>query len=241
MGRCAVVTGGTRGIGAAIARSLKSDGAFVAVTYRGNDAAADAFRQETGIPVYKWDVADFDACEAGMRQIEKAMDTQVDILINNAGITRDITLHKMSAAQWNEVITTNLTSCFNMCRTVIGGMRERGFGRIVNISSIIGQKGQIGQTNYAAAKAGIIGFTKALALESASKGITVNAIAPGYIATDMVTALSPEILSKIVAQIPIGRLGDAREIARIVQFLVSDDASLITGATLSGNGGLYMA
>jgi acetoacetyl-CoA reductase len=241
MGRCAVVTGGTRGIGAAIARSLKDGGYKVAVTYRGNDAAAAAYQDQTHIPVYKWDVADFGACEAGMRKVEMDLGSSVEILVNNAGITRDATLHKMNEAQWNEVITVNLTSCFNMCRAVIGGMRERGFGRIVSISSIIGQKGQIGQTNYAAAKAGMIGFTKALALESASKGITVNAIAPGYIATDMVAAVPAEILAKIVAQIPIGRLGEAQEIARIVEFLVSDEASLITGATIACNGGLYMA
>ena len=240
MGRNAVVTGGTRGIGAAIARTLKQAGYNVAVTYHGNDAAAAAFFAETGIPIHKWDVADFDACATGIAEVEADLGGGVEVLVNNAGITRDATLHKMDANQWNAVITTNLTSCFNMCRAVVGGMRERGFGRIVNISSIIGQKGQIGQTNYAAAKAGMIGFTKSLALESAAKGITVNAIAPGYVATDMVAAVPPDILAKIVAQIPIGRLALPAEVARIVQFLVSDEASLITGATISGNGGLYM-
>ena len=203
MGRIAVVTGGTRGIGAAISRTLKAEGYVVAVTYHGNDVAAAAFQQATGIPTYKWDVADFDACAAGMLQIEAALKGPVEILINNAGITRDTTMHKMSWAQWNDVITTNLSSCFNMSKTVINGMRERGFGQIVNISSIIGQKGQIGQTNYAAAKAGMIGFTKALALESAGKGVTVNAIAPGYIATDMVAAVPPEFCPRSSPAFPL--------------------------------------
>jgi acetoacetyl-CoA reductase len=240
MGRIAVVTGGTRGIGAAIARVLKKNGYRVAVTYHGNDAAAEAFRRETGIAPYKWDVADYDACASGVQQVVNDAGGPVEILVNNAGITRDVMLHKMTPAQWHEVIATDLTSCFNMCRAVVGSMRERGFGRIVNISSINGQKGQVGQTNYASAKAGILGFTKALALESAAKGITVNAIAPGYIATEMVAAVSPEVLARIVAQIPVGRLGHAEEIADVVQFLVSDVAAFVTGATITANGGHYM-
>jgi acetoacetyl-CoA reductase len=241
MGRLAVVTGGVRGIGAAIARRLQQQDHRVAVTYRGNDAAAAAFRAETGIPTFKWDVADFAACEAGVKQITDHFGATVEILVNNAGITRDSTMHKMTAQQWTEVITTNLSSCFNMTRMVINDMRDKGFGRIVNISSINAQKGQFGQTNYSAAKAGMIGFTKALALENAGKGITVNAVAPGYIATDMVAAVAPEILAKIVAQIPVGRLGQAEEVALIVDFLVSDAASFITGSTVSANGGQYMA
>jgi len=241
MGRIAIVTGGTRGIGAAISRHLKDGGYVVAATYRGNESSANAFRVETGIGVYKWDVGDYAACEAGVRGIEKDLGGPAEILVNNAGITRDAMLHKMAPSQWNEVIATDLSSCFNMCRVVIGSMRERGFGRIVNISSINGQKGQVGQTNYAAAKAGILGFTKALALETASKGITVNAVAPGYIATDMVAAVPKEVLVKIEAQIPIGRLGQADEIARVVKFLVSDEARFITGSTVTVNGGQYMA
>jgi acetoacetyl-CoA reductase len=240
MARIAVVTGGTRGIGAATARTLKAEGHAVAAVYHGNDAAAEAFSRETGIPVYKWDVADFAACQAGVAQVAAALGP-VDILVNNAGITRDAMLHHMSYEQWRAVIDTDLTSCFNMSRAVIEGMRERHFGRIVNITSINGQKGQVGQTNYAAAKAGIIGFTKALALESASKGVTVNAVAPGYIATDMVAAVAPEILAKITAQIPVGRLGHPEEIARAVAFLAREDAAFITGATLTVNGGQYMA
>ena len=240
MGRIAVVTGGTRGIGAAIARALKKVGHRVAVTYQGNDAAAEAFRHETGIVPYKWDVADYDACDSGVRQIVNDVGGPVEILVNNAGITRDVMLHKMTPAQWHEVIETDLTSCFNMCRVVVGSMREKGFGRIVNISSINGQKGQVGQTNYASAKAGMLGFTRALALESAAKGITVNAVAPGYIASEMVAAVSPEVLARIVAQIPVGRLGRAEEIADVVQFLVSDAAAFITGATITANGGHYM-
>ncbi|SKA30118.1 3-oxoacyl-[acyl-carrier-protein] reductase [Enhydrobacter aerosaccus] len=239
MVRTALVTGGTRGIGRAVAIALKSDGHRVAVAYHGNEEAARAFAHDTSIPTYKFDVSDFAACETALKQIEQAVGP-VDILVNNAGITRDVQLHKMTPAQWHDVIGTDLTSCFNLCRLVIGGMRERGFGRIVNISSINGQKGQFGQTNYAAAKAGVLGFTKALALESAVKGITVNAIAPGYVATDMVAAVPQEILAKIVAQIPVGRLGHAEEIAGIVQFLVSDKAAFITGSTITANGGQYL-
>ena len=241
MGRIALVTGGTRGIGGAISRRLRDGGYAVAATYHGNVAAAEAFERETGIRTYRWDVADFDACEAGVTSVASDFGGAVEILVNNAGITRDAVMHKMSATQWTEVIATNLSSCFNMCRAVIVAMRERGFGRIVNISSINGLKGQFGQTNYSAAKAGMVGFTKALALESASKGITVNAIAPGYVATDMVAAVSQDVLERIRTQIPVGRLGQPAEIARIVEFLVSDDAAFITGATISANGGQYMA
>jgi acetoacetyl-CoA reductase len=239
MGRTAVVTGGTRGIGAAISVALRDAGYRVAANYGGNDAAAKAFSEETGIPVYKFDVGDFNDCVAGVARIEKDLGP-VEVLVNNAGITRDGTLHKMTFEQWDAVIQTNLGSCFNMCRAVIEGMRERGFGRIVNIGSIKGQAGQYGQVNYAAAKSGIHGFTKALALEGASRGITVNAIAPGYIDTDMVRAVPPHVLEKIVARIPVGRLGHAEEIARGVLFLVADEAGFITGSTLSINGGQHM-
>ncbi|MBI3451668.1 MAG: acetoacetyl-CoA reductase [Rhodospirillales bacterium] len=238
-GRVAVVTGGTRGIGAAIAIALKNAGYRPAVTYHGNDEAARKFTAETGIKAYKFDVADFKQCEAGVKKIAADLGP-VDVLVNNAGITRDATLHKMNFEQWNEVIQTNLTSCFNMCRCVIDSMRERNFGRIVNIGSINGQAGQYGQVNYAAAKSGIHGFTKALAQEGAAKGITVNAIAPGYIDTDMVRAVPPNVLEKIVARVPVGRLGKAEEIARGVAFLVADDAGFITGSTLSINGGQHM-
>ncbi|HUJ00989.1 MAG TPA: acetoacetyl-CoA reductase [Usitatibacter sp.] len=241
MGRIAVVTGGTRGIGAAIARRLKASGYSVSVTFRGNTAAADAFARETGIRTYAWDVSDFAACESGLASVVRDAGGPIEVLVNNAGITRDSTLHKMTPVQWNEVIATDLTSCFNMSRLVIGTMRERGFGRIVNISSINGQKGQFGQVNYSAAKAGILGFTRALALESATKGITVNAVAPGYIATDMVAAVPKEMLQRIEAQIPVGRLGMPAEVARVVEFLVSDEASFVTGATFAANGGQYMA
>jgi len=239
MQHVALVTGGTRGIGRAVAIALKSAGHKVAANYVGNDSAALAFTEETGIPAFKFDVADFHACEAGVKRVEEALGS-IAILVNNAGITRDAVLHKMTPAQWQEVIATDLTSCFNLCRLVIGEMRERGFGRIVNISSINGQKGQVGQVNYSAAKAGIIGFTKALALESASRGITVNAVAPGYIETEMVAAVPSEVLAKIVSQVPVGRLGRAEEIGRIVLFLVSDEAAFITGATLTANGGQYL-
>jgi acetoacetyl-CoA reductase len=240
MARVAVVTGGTRGIGAAISRALLAAGYKVAANYAGNDEAAQKFKTETGIAVFKWNVASFEACAAGIKQVEAELGP-VDVLVNNAGITRDTTLHRMKPEQWTAVIDTNLNSLFNMCRNVIEGMRERKFGRIVNISSINGQKGQIGQTNYSAAKAGEIGFTKALAQESARLGITVNAICPGYINTEMVQAVPKDVLEKnILPQIPIGRLGEPEEIARCVVFLVSDDAGLITGSTLTANGGQYL-
>ena len=239
MGRVAIVTGGTRGIGEAISVGLKEAGYTVAATYAGNDEAATRFKGKTGIAVYKFDVSDFDACVKAVKQIESDL-CPVDIIINNAGITRDSTMHKMDINQWNEVIRTNLTSCFNMSRAVIDGMRERGFGRIVNIGSINGQAGQYGQVNYAAAKSGIHGFTKALAQEGAAKGITVNAIAPGYIDSDMVRAVPEHVLEKIIARIPVGRLGKASEIARGVLFLVSDEGGFITGSTLSINGGQHM-
>jgi acetoacetyl-CoA reductase len=240
MQRIALVTGGTRGIGRAISVALKAAGHLVAANYASNDEAAQSFAQEHKIAVFKFDVADFKSCEAGVARIAQALGP-VDLLVNNAGITRDVMLHKMAPEQWQAVIATDLTSCFNMCRLVIPGMRERGFGRIVNIASINGQKGQVGQTNYAAAKAGLLGFTKALALESAPKGITVNAVAPGYIETEMVAAVPAEVLSRIVSQIPVGRLGRAEEVARVVQFLVSDGAGFITGSTVTANGGQYMA
>jgi acetoacetyl-CoA reductase len=239
MARVAVVTGGTRGIGEAISVALKEAGYKVAANYAGNDEKAQAFTARTGIPAFKFDVGDFAACAAGVKAIEAALGP-VDVVVNNAGITRDTTIHRMSFEQWNDVIQTNLGSCFNMCRAVIDGMRERNFGRIVNIGSINGQAGQYGQVNYAAAKSGIHGFTKALAQEGAAKGITVNAIAPGYIDTDMVRAVPPNVLEKIVAKVPVGRLGRADEIARGVLFLVADDAGFITGSTLSINGGQHM-
>jgi acetoacetyl-CoA reductase len=238
-GRVAIVTGGTRGIGAAISTSLRDAGYRVAAGYGGDTAKAKAFTEETGIPAWKWDVGDFHACQAAVREIEQAIGP-VDVLVNNAGITRDATMHKMAHDQWIEVIRTNLSSCFNMCNAVLDGMRARGFGRIVNIGSVNGQAGQYGQVNYAAAKSGIHGFTKALAQEGAARGITVNAIAPGYIDTDMVRAVPPVVLEKIIARIPVGRLGHAEEIARGVAFLVADDAGFITGSTLSINGGQHM-
>jgi len=239
MSHTAIVTGGTRGIGAAISVALSEDGHKVAATYAGNDEAAEAFKTETGISVYRFDVADFDQCAQSVAKIETDLGP-IDILVNNAGITRDGTLHRMDFEQWNAVLQTNLSSCYNMCRNVIDGMRERGFGRIVNIGSVNGQAGQYGQVNYAAAKSGIHGFTKALALEGAAKGVTVNAIAPGYVDTDMVRAVPEKVLEKIIATIPVGRLGYARDIARAVQFLVADDATFITGSTLSINGGQHM-
>jgi len=239
MDRLALVTGGTRGIGHAISVDLKNAGYKVAAGYHGNEAAAKKFAGETAIPVFRFDVSDYASCEAALKSIEQRLG-RVDILVNNAGITRDVMLHKMTPAQWSDVIATDLNSCFNTCRLVIEGMRERGFGRIVNISSINGQKGQFGQTNYAAAKAGVIGFTKALALESAAKGITVNAVAPGYIATEMVAAVPKATLDRIVAQIPVGRLGHGEEIAHIVRFLVSEEAAFITGSTVTANGGQYL-
>ena len=239
MGRVAVVTGGTRGIGEAISTALKNAGYKVAAVYGGDDAKAQAFTKATGIAAYKIDVADFKQCQAGLAKIAADLGP-VDILVNNAGITRDGTMHRMTPEQWEAVIHTNLSSCFNMCRSVIDGMRERSFGRIVNIGSINGQAGQYGQVNYAAAKSGIHGFTKALAQEGAAKNITVNAIAPGYIDTDMVRAVPPQVLEKIVAKIPVGRLGQASEIARGVLFLVADEGGFVTGSTLSINGGQHM-
>ena len=240
MARVAVVTGGTRGIGRAISEALKDTGYEVAATYAGNDEAAQRFKSEAGIPVFKFDVADFNACAEGIKAIEAELGGPVEVLVNNAGITRDATMHRMRADQWNDVIRTNLDSCFNMSRAVIEGMRSRGFGRIVNISSINGQAGQIGQTNYAAAKAGMLGFTKALAQEGASRGVTVNALAPGYTETDMVRAVPANVLEQIVARIPVGRLGKPEEIARAVLFLVANEAGFITGSTLTVNGGQYM-
>ena len=239
MSRVAIVTGGTRGIGEAISQKLKDRGYTVAATYAGNEEAANAFTERTGIATYKFDVADFGACQAAVEQIEQDLGP-VSVLVNNAGITRDATLNRMDRDKWEQVIDTNLGSCFNMCRAVIEGMRERQFGRIVNVGSVNGRAGQYGQVNYAAAKSGIHGFTKALAQEGAARGITVNAIAPGYVDTDMVRAVPQQVLEKIVARIPVGRLGHARDIARAVEFLVADDADFITGATLSVNGGQHM-
>ncbi|BDA86233.1 beta-ketoacyl-ACP reductase [Aureimonas sp. SA4125] len=241
MGRVAVVTGGTRGIGAAIAKALKGAGNQVVASYAGNDAAAEAFSQANNIPVRKWDVASFEACSTHLAAIEKDLGP-VEILVNNAGITRDAMFHKMTIEQWQAVMGTNLNGLFNMTRPVWEGMRERGFGRIINISSINGQKGQMGQSNYSAAKAGDIGFSKALALEGAKKGITVNTICPGYINTDMMATIPEDVMQKqILAHIPVGRLGEPEEIARCVVFLASDDAGFITGSTLTANGGQYLA
>ncbi len=241
MARVALVTGGTRGIGEAISVALKDAGCSVAANYGGNDEAANAFKDKTGIPVFKWDVADFEACKQGIAKVEAEVGP-VDVLVNNAGITRDTTLHRMSVEQWRQVLATNLNSVFNMTRGVIEGMRARNFGRIVSISSINGQKGQFGQANYSAAKAGLIGFSKAVAQENAAKGITVNVVAPGYIGTEMVRAVPEEVLkSKILPLIPVGRLGEPEEVARCVVFLASDAAGFITGSTLSANGGQYMA
>ncbi len=240
MARVALVTGGTRGIGEAISKALKDAGYQVAATYGGNDEAAAKFKDATGIAVYKWDVGDFDACQKGIAQVEADLGP-VEVLVNNAGITRDGMFHKMSAESWGAVITTNLNSLFNMTRGVIEGMRARSYGRVVSISSVNGQKGQMGQSNYSAAKAGLIGFTKALAQENAFKGITVNAVAPGYIATEMVRAMPEEVLnSKIIPQIPVGRLGEAEEVARAVVFLAGEDSGFITGSTLTIHGGQYM-
>jgi acetoacetyl-CoA reductase len=240
MSRVAVVTGGTRGIGEAIAKALKGAGYKVAASYGGNDEAAQKFKAANGIPVYKWDVSSYDSCSAGLKQVEADLGP-VEVLVNNAGIARDTMFHRMTPETWSAVINTNLNSLFNMCRPVIEGMRARKFGRIVNISSINGQKGQMGQTNYSAAKAGELGFTKALAQESAKSGITVNAICPGYIATEMVKAVPKEVMDKsILPYIPVGRLGEPEEVARCVLFLVSDDAGFITGSTLTANGGQYL-
>jgi len=240
MARVAIVTGGTRGIGEAVCKALQKAGYTVAANYGGNDEAAQKFKAATGIPVYKWDVSSFEACAAGVKQIEADLGP-IEILVNNAGVARDSMFHRMKPEQWTAVINTNLNSLFNMCRPVIEGMRTRKFGRIINISSINGQKGQMGQTNYSASKAGELGFTKALAQESAKSGITVNAICPGYIATEMVKAVPQDVMEKsILPQIPIGRLGEPEEVARCVVFLASDDAGLITGSTLTANGGQVM-
>ena len=240
MARVALITGGSRGIGAAISSALKDAGYQVAATYAGNDEKAAAFTAETGIKTYKWDVGNYDACVAGIAQVEADLGP-VDILVNNAGITRDAPFHKMKPEQWNEVINTNLSGVFNMTHPVWGGMRERKFGRIITISSINGQKGQFAQANYAAAKAGDIGFTKALAQEGARAGITVNVVAPGYINTEMMSTIPEKVMNEVILpQIPVGRLGEASEIARTVAFLASDDAGFITGSTISANGGQYM-
>ena len=240
MSRVALVTGGTRGIGAAISKAMKAAGYKVAATYGGNDEAAAKFKEETGIAVFKWDVSSFDACADGVKKVQAELGP-IEVLINNAGITRDGPFHRMKPEQWSAVINTNLGSLFNMTRQVWEGMRERKFGRVINISSINGQKGQFGQANYSAAKAGEIGFSKALALEGARAGITVNAICPGYINTEMVQAVPKDVLEKsILPLIPIGRLGEPEEIARCVVFLASDEAGLITGSTLSANGGQYL-
>ncbi|MET0596946.1 MAG: acetoacetyl-CoA reductase [Mesorhizobium sp.] len=240
MTRTALVTGGSRGIGAAISVALKAAGHKVAANYAGNDGAAAAFKAETGIPVFKWSVADYDACVDGIAKVEAELGP-VDILVNNAGITRDAMFHKLTPEQWREVIDTNLSGVFNMTHPLWNGMRERKFGRVITISSINGQKGPAGQVNYSAAKAGDLGFTKALAQEGARAGITVNAICPGYIATDMVKAVDPTVLKeRIIPQIPVGRLGEPEEIARCVVFLASDESGFITGSTLSANGGQFV-
>ncbi len=240
MARVALVTGGTRGIGAAVSCALKDAGYKVAANYAGNDEAAAQFKKDTGISVFKWNVGDFDACAAGIKAVEAELGP-VDVLVNNAGVTRDAMLHKMSKEQWDDVLNVDLTSVFNMCRHLIDGMRERNFGRIINMTSINGQKGQMGQTNYSAAKAGMIGFTKALAQETAKKGITVNVIAPGYINTEMVAAVPEKVLESIIATIPVGRLGEPEDIARGVVYLAADDAGFITGSTLTINGAQYIA
>ena len=239
MTKTALVTGGTRGIGAAIAKRLKDDGYKVAANFAGNEDAAKAFSEETGIATFKWSVADYDACVDGIKKVEAELGP-IDVLVNNAGITRDGMFHKMTRAQWDEVIGTNLTGIFNMTHPIWPGMRERKFGRVINISSINGQKGQMGQANYSAAKAGDIGFTKALAQEGARAGITVNAICPGYIATEMVMAVPEKVRESIIATIPVGRLGEPEEIARTVAFLAADDAGFINGATMTVNGAQYL-
>jgi acetoacetyl-CoA reductase len=241
MARVALVTGGTRGIGAAIALALKEAGCSVAANYGGNDEAASKFKAASGIPVFKWDVSDAQACQAGIAEVEQALGP-IEILVNNAGITRDTAFHRMSLEQWQQVMATNVDSLFTMTRPVWEGMRARKFGRVINISSVNGQKGQFGQVNYAAAKAAAIGFTKALAQEGAAVGITVNCVCPGYIGTEMVKAVPEDVLkAKILPQIPVGRLGEPEEIARCVAFLASEEAGFITGSTLSANGGQYMA
>ena len=238
MSRIALVTGGSRGIGAAISKALKDAGYTVAATYAGNDEKAAAFTAETGIKTYKWNVADYDECAAGIAKVEADLGP-IDVLVNNAGITRDAPFHKMTREQWQEVMDTNLSGLFNMTHPIWPRMRERKFGRIISISSINGQKGQFGQANYSAAKAGDLGFTKALAQEGARAGITVNAICPGYIATEMVMAVPEKVRESIIGQIPVGRLGEAEEIARCVVFLASDEAGFITGSTITANGGQY--
>lgn len=240
MSRVALVTGGTRGIGKAISIALKDAGYAVAANYGGNDEAAAAFKAETGIEVFKWNVGDYEACAAGIADVEKAIGP-VDVVVNNAGITRDAMLHKLTPEAWREVINVDLDSIFNMSKNLIDGMRERSSGRIINITSINGQKGQMGQTNYSAAKAGVIGFTKALAQETARKGITVNCVAPGYIDTDMMAAVPQKALDGIIATIPVGRLGTAEEIAHCVTFLADEKASFVTGATITANGAQYIA
>jgi acetoacetyl-CoA reductase len=240
MDRTALVTGGTRGIGQAITARLAREGYRVAANYAGNDQAAARCAEELGVKVFKWDVGDYDACARGVADVQAALGP-IDVLVNNAGVTRDATLHRMTREQWDDVIRIDLTSAFNMCRLTIEGMRERNYGRIINISSINGQKGQIGQTNYAAAKAGLLGFTRSLALENAKKGVTVNAICPGYIDTEMVSAVPAKVLEGIIAGIPVGRLGTSDEMAACVAFLASDAAGFITGATLTANGGQYIA
>ena len=239
MARVVLITGGTRGIGGAISKALKQAGYNVAANYGGNDDAAKAFSKETKIPVFKWDVGDYLACEQGIIDVENQVGP-VEVLVNNAGISRDAMLQKMTHEQWSQVIRTNLDSLFNMTRPIINNMRERGFGRIINISSINGQKGQLGLTNYCAAKSGVIGFTRALALESARKGITVNAIAPGYVKTDLLAGVSEDVMKAIVGQIPVGRLGEADEVARCVVFLAAEESAWITGSTLTLNGGQHM-
>jgi acetoacetyl-CoA reductase len=241
MARVALVTGGSRGIGAAISIALKNAGYSVAASYAGNDEAAAAFTKETGIKTYKWDVSNYDACKAGIAEVEAELGP-VDVLVNNAGITKDAMFHKMTPDQWNAVIGTNLTGLYNMTHPVWGGMRDRKFGRVINISSVNGQKGQMGQVNYSASKAGDIGFTRALAQEGAKAGVTVNAVCPGYIGTDMVKAIDEKVLNeRIIPQIPVGRLGTPEEIARCVVFLASDDAGFITGSTISANGGQFFS
>ncbi|WP_298258585.1 acetoacetyl-CoA reductase [uncultured Litoreibacter sp.] len=241
MSRVALVTGGSRGIGAAISKALQAAGYSVAATYAGNDEKAAAFTAETGIKTYKWDVADYEACAAGIAQVEADLGP-VEVLVNNAGITRDAPFHKMTPQQWSEVMNTNLSGVFNMTHPIWPGMRERKFGRVITISSINGQKGQFAQTNYAAAKAGDIGFTKALAQEGARAGITVNVICPGYINTEMMSTIPEKVMNDVILpQIPVGRLGEPEEIARAVVFLASDDAGFVTGSTISANGGQYMA